>query len=725
MSQVDRQPSQAPEASGDDQVRVIVDDDPVVLDRSFGQRRPRSRVTPRSRWRLIVLQVLVVALTATLFGRLVWMMVDNGAQAAQEADSRVREIAIPAPRGLILDQAGRTLSANRPATDVLLDRGVLAAQPDQGAATVAAVSSVTGTSEDEIRARMQECASANPGPLCFTGGPYEPVPVVLDTRVEAVMDLIENPDKYPGVQVRTRSVRDYAFNPGANAAHLLGYLGSPTQEELDADDSLHAGSQVGRGGLEASYDEYLRGDDGIQKLALDRTGVTGEVVSESTPQPGSTVVSTIDAQLQGVVEQQLAAAVDRARFAGYPADSAAAVVLDVTNGDVLAMASLPTYDRGVFAGGLSEEEFQGLTSGDKPLFDRTIQAQLAPASTFKVITAAAAASAGYDLSQQYPCPSTYYVGSQGFNNYESSAYPPLSVEEALIVSCNTAFYKFADEMYAADGGIAPTGTPNEFVTNMAKGFGLGTPTGIDLPGEASGRVVDRARKQADYAELSEAYCRRAETGYPEESDPALAALYQQYAIEYCADGDKYRVGDAINFSVGQGDSLLTPMQLAVVYSAIANGGTIYEPRVAKAVVSPSGEVTEINSEVKGQLPVDPATLDYIKNALRQVPERGTASSAFAGFPLYEIPVAAKTGTAEVQNKETTSLFASYAPADNPRYAVVVVITQAGVGGEQSAPAARAIYDSLFGVTEGQADPARSALVGGAPRADIPKPAGVE
>jgi penicillin-binding protein 2 len=238
-------------------------------------------------------------------------------------------------------------------------------------------------------------------------------------------------------------------------------------------------------------------------------------------------------------------------------------------------------------------------------------------------------------------------------------------------------------------------------------------------------VVDRARKQSDYEELSEAYCRRAETGYPEEPDPALAALYQQYAIEYCADGDKYRVGDAINFSVGQGDSLLTPMQLAVVYAAIANGGTIYEPRVAKAVVSPDGEVSEINSNVKGQLPVDPATLEYIQNALRQVPERGTASSAFAGFPLNDVPVAAKTGTAEVQNKETTSLFASYAPADNPRYAVVVVITQAGVGGEQSAPAARAIYDSIFGVAEGQADPGRSVLVGGSPSAGIPKPPGVQ
>jgi penicillin-binding protein 2 len=710
--------------SGDDAVRVIVDEGPTSADRTFGQRRPRSRVTPRSRWRLIVLQVFVVAFTLTLLGRLVWIQADNSAAAAQEADSRVREIAIPAPRGLIVDQAGRSLSTNRPTTDVLLDRGLLAAQPDQGAATIAAVAAVTGTPEEDIRARMISCADPEPPATCFTGGPYEPVPVVLDTRLESVIDLVENPQRYAGVQVRTRSVRDYDYKSGANAAHLLGYLGSPTQTELESDETLHAGSQVGRGGIEASYDQYLRGEDGIQRLALDRTGLTGEILSESTPQPGSTVVSTIDVQLQAAVEQQLAAAVERARFAGYPADSAAGVVLDVTNGDVLAMASIPTYDRAVFSGGLTDAEYQQLTSGEQPLFDRVIQAQLAPASTFKVITAAAAANAGFDLDQYYPCPSTYYVGNTGFANYESSAFPPMPVSEALVVSCNTVFYEFADKMYTADGGMFPETTPQEWLTTTAKGFGLGQPTGIDLPGEAPGRIVDRDRKLADYAELSEAYCDRAQRGYPEEPDPELAALYQQYAAEYCVDGDKYRVGDAINFSVGQGDSLLTPLQLASVYAAIANGGTIYQPRVVKAVVEQDGTVTEVNGQANGQIPMSPETLDYIRNALRQVPERGTASAAFAGFPLAEVPVAGKTGTAEVQNKETTSLFASYAPADTPRYAVVVAITQAGVGGEQSAPAARGIYDAIFGVADGQADPARSVLVGGVPNPNIPTPPGV-
>jgi penicillin-binding protein 2 len=233
-------------------------------------------------------------------------------------------------------------------------------------------------------------------------------------------------------------------------------------------------------------------------------------------------------------------------------------------------------------------------------------------------------------------------------------------------------------------------------------------------------VTDRARKQSDYVELSEAYCRRAEDGYPEEPNPELAELYRQYAEEYCRDGNTYRVGDAINQSVGQGDILVTPLQLTRAYAAIANGGTLFAPRFVKGIIGPDGTVIKENEpEVVGTLPDSPELLGYIQGALREVPVRGTASSAFAGFPLNDIPVAAKTGTAEVANKETTSLFASYAPADNPKYAVVVIITQAGVGGELSAPAARRIYDAIFGVVDGQADPSRSVLAGGAPRDELP------
>ena len=180
------------------------------------------------------------------------------------------------------------------------------------------------------------------------------------------------------------------------------------------------------------------------------------------------------------------------------------------------------------------------------------------------------------------------------------------------------------------------------------------------------------------------------------------------------------MGDAINFAVGQGDSVVTPLQLATVYAAIANGGTLYQPHVAKAVVSPTGDVVqEIEPVVNGQIPTDPATLAFIQDALRGVTEEGTAAGAFGGFPLEEIPVASKTGSAEVDGKQSTSWFASYAPADNPRYAVVIMVTQGGTGSETSAPSVRAVYEAIYGITDGQPDPARRVLVGGAPSPTLP------
>ncbi len=704
-------------------------EDPIAVDRDstpglgrWVQRgRPRSRVTPRSRWRLIILQVLLVSLVLTLLGRVAWMQVTGTGQAAAAADSRVRSIVLEAPRGLIVDQAGRPLLRNRAATDVLVDRAILAAEPDKGAAVIAQVSALSGEPEATIRARMIACGQPGADTTCFTGGPYEPVPVVVDTNVEAVMDLLENPDKYPGISVRTRSQRDYSQLGALNAAHLLGYLGKPTQQELQADAALYAGGLKGRGGVEASYDEQLRGTDGSEKIALDRTGITGKVVSETAPIPGSNVVLSIDANLQTVVEQQLQGAVDRARFQGFAADSAAAVVMDVTNGQILAMASLPTFDMKVFEGGLTADEYTQLTGGDKPLLDRAIQMELAPASTFKVVSTSAAARAGYDLTEKYDCPSTFWVGKQSFTNHESAGYGALDVKQALEVSCNTVFYKFANDMYFADGGEHPTGTPTELFTNTAKEFGLGKKTGVDLPGEAAGRITDRARKQADYVELKDIYCKRAVDGYPEEPDPAQAELFRKYAEEYCQDGDRYRVGDAINFSVGQGDTLVTPLQQAMVYAAVANGGTLYQPHVGKAIVAPTGEVAEkVQPKVIGRLPDDPKTLAFIQDALTGVTREGTAASAFAGFPLDEIPVASKTGTAEVNGKQSTSWFASYAPADNPRYAVIMTVTQGGTGVGTSAPSVRAIYEAIYGIQDGKADPARSVLVGGAPNPNVPQ-----
>ncbi len=197
-------------------------------------------------------------------------------------------------------------------------------------------------------------------------------------------------------------------------------------------------------------------------------------------------------------------------------------------------------------------------------------------------------------------------------------------------------------------------------------------------------------------------------------------MYRKYATEYCQDGARYRAGDAINFAVGQGDSLATPLQMAAIYAAVANGGTLYEPHVAKAIVRPNGDVVrELTPKVNGTLPADARTIAYLRQALSGVPVNGTAHNVFSGFPLDQVPIAAKTGTAEVDGKQTTSWFASFAPANAPRYAVVFMVSQGGTGAGTSGPSVRAVYESLFGVAGSKVDPSRSVLRGGAPAQSLP------
>jgi penicillin-binding protein 2 len=233
---------------------------------------------------------------------------------------------------------------------------------------------------------------------------------------------------------------------------------------------------------------------------------------------------------------------------------------------------------------------------------------------------------------------------------------------------------------------------------MAQKFGLGKPTGIDLPGEVSGRIADRKWKKTYYDTQKDYYCKVAA------NPPAgTSAFLKQFAREFCVDGYKYRAGDAVNFAIGQGDTTITPLQLATVYSALSNGGTLYEPRVVQSWVGANGKPHEIKPVVKAKLPVPRNTLKYIDTALKQTTVSGTAAWKFQGFPLDKIPVRAKTGTAEVYGKQTTSWLASY----TDRYAVVMMISQAGTGSGAGGDAVRKIYETLYNIKPappGQAKP---------------------
>jgi penicillin-binding protein 2 len=490
-------------------------------------------------------------------------------------------------------------------------------------------------------------------------------------------------------------VRDYPR--GTLAAHLLGYLGPISPEETGTPEyeGVAATALVGRAGVEATYDEALRGRDGVTRLLVDRTGNVAGTEGRTPPRSGDTLVLSIDTKVQAIAEKALQSGIDRARSlrargSGLPlvADSGSVVVLEAKTGRVVALASYPSYDPAVFVGGASPQAYAELVDEERgaPLVFRAIQGAYAPASTFKVISTVAAVQSGdYPLDGRFPCPGVY--GPTGQRNFDSAALGFVDLRQSLVKSCDTVYYKFGYEQWQRDGGNDPVAKPKDPMVRMAQAFGLGSRTGIDLPSERRGTIADREYKQRLWEETRANRCKGA-------VNPELSESRRRANAEYCEDGNRYRGGDATNFAIGQGDTLVTPLQLATVYAAIANGGKVLEPHVGRALLSPTGAVREIAPKVRATVPVDQEVLSFVREALAGVTQPGgTAAGAFADSP---VTVAGKTGTGEVSGKQDTSWFASFAPAEAPELVVVGMVSQGGTGGTVAAPMVREVYDGIYG-----------------------------
>ncbi|WP_204057079.1 penicillin-binding protein 2 [Microbispora corallina] len=636
------------------------------------------------RGRLAVLYVVVTALMVTLLGRLWFLQVTTGPDYARAAtESRVRTVALPPVRGEILDVHGGPLVANQTKPQVSVDYMALIHQPDGGRAVLTRLAQALGRPYQEIADRARLCARDVPRP-CWPGSPYQPIVVADDVSARTALSIAERQEEFPGVSTALRPVRTYPL--GTAGAHLLGYLQPPSPDDPPGGPEL-----VGRDGLEAEYDRELAGRSGVREVAVDSTGTVTGLLREQAAEPGDSLVTSIDARIQRVAEKALAGAVASARRRGEPADAGAAVVLEARTGRVAALADYPTYDPGVWTGGISQRDYETL-----PLVSSAVLGQWAPGSTWKVTSTAAAAKAGYKLGATYDCPGSYKVGGRAFHNFDGIALGRMNMRRALVVSCDTIFYRFADRMWRRDGGLKPVRHPKDPMQAMAKQFGFGVRTGIDLPNEAAGRVPDRAWKKATWERGRADTCRRAKTGYPDVPDRKRAAYLKRLAAENCRDGGVWWAGDAANFAIGQGDVLVTPLQLARGYAALANGGRVISPRVAKAVVRPDGSVARtITPPVVGHVDVPAKTLRYIRDSLAGVPRTGTAAAAFKGFPFKRLSVAGKTGTAEAYGRQDTSWFASFAPAGHPKYVVVVVVSQGGMGASTAAPAARKIWEGIY------------------------------
>lgn len=686
----------------------------------------------RSRLRLIVIQTLVFSLLATLGARLYYLQVVSGERYQGKAASQsVREIVVQPQRGLIVDAMGRPLVTNRLTWVVSLDRTLLGRMsPADRAELLSRTSDAIGLGVEEIEAKLLLCGDDGAvAGQCWNGSPYQPVPVAQDVKEGAALRILEQPEDFPGVVVDRQSVRQYPAPYGINAAHVLGYLSPITKDELESaedsgDSSVNGASVVGRAGVEKEYDEWLRGQPGYDQVAVDSQGRVREDVSGLEAQPGDTLVTSIDAKVQSVVEEQLAAMIAKQRQTRDPvtkrnfeADSGAAVVLEAKTGRIVAMASQPTYDPSVWVGGITDRQLKRLYSeaAGTPLLARSFQGQFAPGSTWKPFMTVGALTHGYAPSTVLPCSSAVQIGNRAFHNHESAAYGPITFARALEVSCNTFFFQVGMHFWQTLGSDADDASAKDPLVEQAERFGFGERTGVDLPGEASGRVADRKWKRKYYESMKDYYCGIADK--PQETGPkGTSDFVYKFAREFCVEGWKYKITDAANFAIGQGDTIVTPLQLARGYAAISNGGTLWEPRVGKAIVSPDGKVIrEIEPKKERKLKIPASVLTYLDDALQGVALRGTMNWKLQGFPLDKVRIRAKTGSAEVYGKQSTGWVASY----TKDYVVVMMMSQGGTGSGSTGDGIRAIWEALYGVDGEQVNPGKAAIPGVTPPAQLP------
>ena len=660
--------------------------------------------TTKSRLRLIVVRTLVISLFVTLFARLWYVQVMGGdGYQAQAASQSVRELVVQPPRGLIVDDQGRPLVANRRSWVVSLDRNSLAKLSDGAQRKLLKrLSKAVHEPVKQVRARTTLCTE--PGAkkkLCWNGLAYQAIPIATDVHQTQAIRIREQAELYPGVSVQAQTLRAYPAPFGVNAAGVLGYLSPITESEWNKaqkrdDKTLNAASLVGRSGLEQSYDRYLRGVPGETKVAVDSRGRVIGNAGKVPAKAGDTLVTSLDARLQAFVEKQLNETMIQARKTydpvshhNYRADSAAAVVLDARNGQVMALASEPTYNPNIWVGGITSKQLKRLYSkkaGD-PLLFRATQGQFAPGSTWKPEMTIGALNNGFSPNTLLNCSSGVQVGNRFFKNYESESYGPITFAKALQVSCDTFFYRVGMHFWQKYGSDPTNVNAKDPLVHIAKEFGYGKPTGIDIPGESSGRIADRHWKLKYWKAMKGYYCKLDKSGKG-------SAWMQLFAHEFCIDGYQYTEGDAVNYSIGQGDTLVTPLQLARAYAAISNGGTLYEPRIGKAIVSPSGKlVKRIKPVVQGHVKSKASAFQYVDEALQGTPKTGTLAWKFIGFPLDKVKVRGKTGSAEVQGKQSTSLVATY----TKDYVVVMMMTQAGTGSGTVGPAVRKIWEALYGI----------------------------
>jgi penicillin-binding protein 2 len=636
----------------------------------------------RTRTRMRVLAGLVVFMFSALATRLWFLQVLASDQFAALADqNQVRLVPIQPERGLVLDRNGRPLVSNRASTIITVDRLGMGGDAE---GVLYRLANILGVPVEDLTDRLDSVKYL----------PYQPVPVAEDVPQGIVVYIKEHPDLFKGVNYELGAVRDYP--QGSLAAHILGYVGEISDAQLK-DPQFHGyrpGDIVGHAGVESTYDSFLHGVDGLRGIQVNAQGLVLDDDFGGRPaQSGDHLVLSIDSKVQRLTEAALSAGITLARHTIYrgntlfKAPAGAALVMDPTNGQIIAMASYPSYDPSIFLGGLSRRESVSLDiscpSGkdtcdpthNQPLLNRVTQGQYPAGSTFKPFVAAAALKEGIaKMDGRYACPPGYVVphdvSGHVFHNWSSANYGLINIPTAFAISCDTVFYQFGYDFFLK---WFHSGKTDEVMQRDLEEMGFGRPTGIDIAGEASGQVPTDASLRAKF-----------------ESNPKVFGNYPGW-----------QAGDNVVLSIGQGFLQVTPLQLAVAFSALANGGTLWQPHLGLRIQSPDGQlVQKIAPHAVGQLPLSKKQITFLRNALNGVTVYGTAHSTFEGFPLTTYPVAGKTGTADIVPFQPTSWFAGMAPTNDPKYVVVAMVEQGGHGATTAAPIVRRILEGLFGLPSG-------------------------
>ena len=705
------------------------------------ERRPA--ITPQLAVRVAVLGGIAFALFAIVFFRLWFLQVLSGDDYVTQArENRVRKIKIEAPRGDIVDRNGNRLVRTRVAPVVQIVpsglpeaelevadayRRARSASEQRRLAAADQLRSLERRRREEERrytkeerrqhrrlaraARRAEPVAVPPLPAQavelrrsfrrlgrvlemsprtvqrrviegIAEAPYSNVTIKTDVKRSAFNYLKERKDEFPGVAVEKLYLRSYPHKE--LAAQLFGTLREISPDEMKKKKyrGVAAGTRIGADGIEETYDRYLRGQDGYTRVVINALGNRDDrrEVTRREPQQGQRLRLTLDLGLQRAANNALKQAITAANGNGNPAKAGAYVALDPTNGEVLALGSYPSFDANVFAKPLSQERFDELNSEENgaPLFNRAIAAAYPTGSVFKPITAMAALEEGIlTPTQTIFDDGEFKLGPQTFKNARDARYGLLNLSQALKVSSDVFFYTLGDR-------ANPRGP---IIQRWARKLGLGNRTGIDIPGEFDGLLPDSRWRDAGFARYQKCVKR--------EKVPAqtFAALQKCGGIER-----PWSTGDNVNLSVGQGDLQATPLQMAVAYSAIANGGRVVRPHLAASVEDGLGRaVEEFRTTAKRHVKFSEANQSVILDGLRRAAgeEDGTSADVFSGFAGGKLTVYGKTGTVERIGQPDQSWYAAYVPHPSRPIVVVVTVEKGGFGAETAAPAARLILSNWF------------------------------